>query len=310
MSANRVVSFIPLFWKHPELFLPHCRLDLPHRVLEQSEDVRRAMTVWDDEESRREFMFQLQRLVSSTPVEEDARYSHLHTPEGSPNDEVRVTNVRSSDLIRHSDFGIRISSRQYLPDDVFMVDRNEVVVDCGAYDGDTLRAFIEHARGDEPFRQAFAFEPDLANYRRLETFVAGLPLSLSRRIAIRQLAVGARKDKLRFTATGTISSMASETGDVEVDSDRLDDILAGEAPTYIKLDIEDMEPEALAGAQSTIRRHVPILAVCVYHRQDHLWRLPLLMQSFNPDYRLFLRRHGDEFGDAVCYAVPPGRVKA
>ncbi|MGO8746186.1 MAG: hypothetical protein ACLQNE_09370, partial [Thermoguttaceae bacterium] len=64
------------------------------------------------------------------------------------------------------------------------------------------------------------------------------------------------------------------------------------------------EPQALAGARQTILRHHPALAVCVYHRQEHLWEIPLYLRDLWDGYRFFLRRHGDEFGDVVCYALP------
>jgi hypothetical protein len=45
------------------------------------------------------------------------------------------------------------------------------------------------------------------------------------------------------------------------------------------------------------------LAVCVYHVQNHLWKLPLLIHSLNPGYRFYLRPHGQVW-ETICYAVP------
>ena len=66
--------------------------------------------------------------------------------------------------------------------------------------------------------------------------------------------------------------------------------------------------DALEGARQTIERHAPILAVCVYHRQDHLWRIPLLLRQWRDDYAFFLRPHNEEGWDLVCYAVPRARL--
>ena len=52
----------------------------------------------------------------------------------------------------------------------------------------------------------------------------------------------------------------------------------------------------------------PILAVCVYHAQDDLWKLPLLMKQMVPEYRLFLRCHEGDGWQTVAYAVPPRRA--
>ena len=79
------------------------------------------------------------------------------------------------------------------------------------------------------------------------------------------------------------------------------------APTIVKLDVEGVEKDALLGAQSTVSRHGPLLAVSVYHRPSDLWTLPLLMSRLAPSSRIVLRHYTGEFDDTVCYAVPPWR---
>lgn len=54
--------------------------------------------------------------------------------------------------------------------------------------------------------------------------------------------------------------------------------------------------QLIAGAQ-------PTLIVCAYHLQDHLWKIPLLIHSISPDYKFYLRAHGQSW-ETVCYAVP------
>jgi hypothetical protein len=107
-------------------------------------------------------------------------------------------------------------------------------------------------------------------------------------------------------AAGNKSS-AIGAGEVEVDCVPLDAVLGAPAPTYLKMDIEGAEVDTLVGASRTIREHAPVLAICCYHCQDHLWRIPLLIHSLNPDYRFFLRPHDLEMWDLVCYAIPPRR---
>jgi hypothetical protein len=76
------------------------------------------------------------------------------------------------------------------------------------------------------------------------------------------------------------------------------------------MDIEGSEMDALAGASRIIREQGPLLAICVYHKQDDLWKIPLLIHSLNPEYRFFLRPHKLEVWDLVCYAVPKARCLA
>lgn len=62
--------------------------------------------------------------------------------------------------------------------------------------------------------------------------------------------------------------------------------------TFLKMDIEGAEYDALKGAERTIRKLHPKLAVCVYHGYDDLWRLPILIDNYNPDYKFYLRHNG------------------
>jgi hypothetical protein len=74
------------------------------------------------------------------------------------------------------------------------------------------------------------------------------------------------------------------------------------------MDIEGGEIEALQGAAGVLREHCPLLAISVYHCQDHLWRIPLLIKSLQDRYHFFLRPHDEELWDLVCYAVPEQRM--
>ena len=101
------------------------------------------------------------------------------------------------------------------------------------------------------------------------------------------------------------STIGSGTDVVEVAP--LDELLADHPPTYIKMDVEGAERDALLGGAKTISKNAPVLAICLYHRPEDVWDLPLLIRSLRPDYRLYVRRHSDERWETVCYAVPPGR---
>lgn len=83
----------------------------------------------------------------------------------------------------------------------------------------------------------------------------------------------------------------------------LDSALQGAAPTEIKLDIEPAEPESLEGARETLLRERPRLAVCVYHRFEHLWSIPSWIASLGAGYALHLRPHAHAGFDAVAYGM-------
>ena len=60
----------------------------------------------------------------------------------------------------------------------------------------------------------------------------------------------------------------------------------------------------LAGAAGLLARERPVLALSIYHRPDDLWELPLHLDALALGYRFFLRTHGDDGMDIVCYAIP------
>jgi FkbM family methyltransferase len=272
LGCCRVVPFAALAWKHPDLFLPNYCIDLPHKVLGAGEAVREAADLWADDLSRREFLAQL-----------------------------RWRRLLDFDVFSDPDGG-----ETYFPADLLAPRPDEFFVDCGAFDGDTLRAFVDWTGGR--FASALAFEPDPANFGKLTAWAAALPEALRGRVVVCPAAAGSRRQKLRYAATGTMAAAVAGDGGVEIDCVALDEVLAGRAPTFVKMDIEGAEPDALAGAAGCIARHRPVLAVCAYHRQDHLWRIPLQVRSLcGEGYDLYLRRHGEQTGEVVCFAVPQGR---
>jgi len=79
--------------------------------------------------------------------------------------------------------------------------------------------------------------------------------------------------------------------------------LGDEKATFIKMDIEGSELEALKGAQNQIKVNKPKLAICVYHKETDLITIPQFILSLNPDYKLYLRHYGNFSTELVLYAL-------
>lgn len=272
LGCQAVTTFGPLFWRYHKVFLPHYSVDLPQKVLSEDSAVRAAMQLWSDEYSREEFVGQL---------------------------EFRT----------RFDFGgisRSVPGKHYFPNSMFWLHEEEVFVDCGAFDGDTITDFVEHRGGR--FKSVHAYEPDRITFPKLRERLSGLDTSLRERISVHQKAIGSRPGILSFEATGTmLSSLGGGAETVTVAT--LDSELEGIEPTYIKFDIEGFEPDGLMGAARTLERCRPIMAVSAYHLQNHLWRIPLLLASLvGENYRFYLRPHGAESWDLVCYAIPAERM--
>jgi FkbM family methyltransferase len=275
LGCDVVCSFPALLWKYADALLPFYLQDVPSRLLDERAEVRRAFDLWEDDASRAEYVAQVRFRLH-------ADFDGLSHPVGHP---------------------------QYFPDDLFTWFDEEWFVDGGAYDGDTVR-MVSTLYGDR-FGHVLALEPDPANFVRLQATAAALSPAARARVDCRQIALGSERRTLHLDATGTAASttsIAPSIGTIVVGAETLDSLVDGARPTFIKLDIEGFEVDALEGARQTIELHAPILAICVYHRQDHLWRIPLLLRQWRDDYAFFLRPHNEEGWDLVCYAVPRSRM--
>ena len=273
LGCRSVSHFAPLLWKYADVFIPQGGIELPHRLAEECAAIRSCYNSLADQSSKREICGQLLWRYWL----DQAALSPALDPRGT-----------------------------YFPMDLLSPSDREVFVDCGAFNGDTLSSFAEHWGGK--FRHAFCFEPDPANRAALSFAVASM--RLADRVTTLPYAVGNLNGAVSFSSTGSAGShLTAAGGPGAISCRRLDDIEWPLVPTYIKMDIESAEPEALAGAGELLRRHQPVLAVCTYHRSEHLWQIPNLIRSMVPEYRLFLRRYAEDCWEGVCYAIPKHRLR-
>jgi FkbM family methyltransferase len=193
----------------------------------------------------------------------------------------------------------------YFPRDLVALRHDEVFVDCGGYDGDTVMSFLDHTGGE--FRDAYVFEPDPRNLVKLETALNTLADSVRSRIHLETIAVGKSSGSVGLLLSDAASSVVA-SGDLMVRCEPLDAVLESSTPTYVKMDIEGAEVDALIGARELISTNRPVLAISAYHLQDHLWSIPLLVNSLVDRYRYHYRRYTRQpDDDLVLYAIPEER---
>lgn len=172
---------------------------------------------------------------------------------------------------------------------------HEVVVDCGAYNGDTVKLFYKNIPGC----RVIALEPDERNFESLQK------LKLKE---FKPVKAGAWSEDtiLSFTdkGGGTSSGSIDASGNIEIVVKALDNLSECQSATYIKMDIEGAELKALQGAEKIIKERRPKLAICLYHRPEDFFEIPLYIKSLNPDYNLFLHHHCTYWSwETVLYAV-------
>ncbi len=191
---------------------------------------------------------------------------------------------------------------QYFVRGIMDLREDEVFVDGGAYTGDTLLTFARITGGR--YARCRAFEPEPANAGKLREAVARRRLE---NVEISVKGLWSRPATLPFAVIeGSSASAFSGCGRELAEVDTVDN--AAPDATFIKLDVEGAELEALKGASATIKRNRPKLAVCVYHRPSDLFEIPLFIDSLGAGYRFWLRQHQPVACETVLYAVPgPGR---
>ena len=193
------------------------------------------------------------------------------------------------------------SPNQYLPDDICVLHDQAVYVDCGAYDGDTLRYMFDRPEG-RSLASYYCYELDSTNYARLAASLQNLPADLRQKVVLKNFGVGEKAEQIKYDPTGS-DTFASASGLCTGNLVALDQDLHDVAVGCIKMDIEGAEPYALRGASRLIQRHKPSLAICTYHSLEHLWELPLFIHDLVPEYTIRFRHHTRSMFETVCYAT-------
>lgn len=183
----------------------------------------------------------------------------------------------------------------YFEPDVMPLNDHEVLVDGGAYDGDTVRDLA--ARTQNLYGHIHAFELDPAVAAAFAAKTAHMD-----RVTLHSVGLWSGPATLKLQQRTDNGGRISDAGETNVDLVALDDIDVG-VPTVIKLDVEGAEVDALAGATATIGRHRPKLAICAYHKHDDLVKLFEAVGSIRDDYRFSLRHYSPLVYDTVIYAT-------
>lgn len=186
---------------------------------------------------------------------------------------------------------------QYFVDDIIQFGPEEVFLDIGAFDGDTVAGF-RRAVGDV-FRGVIAIEPNPDCFEALNL--------LSRsddRISFFEKGIYSKSGRFSFSSNevGTTSQFSLIPSDNGIEVDTVDNLVEGPI-TFLKMDIEGLELDALRGARGTIERFRPKLAICVYHKHDDILEISRFIQALDLGYRFYLRHHTFYCGETVLYAV-------
>lgn len=159
---------------------------------------------------------------------------------------------------------------------------NETYLDLGAFNGDTVLQFA----GDvcQRYQHIYAVEPFLKSYQKLLQNTGGL-----QNVTCIHAAGAQSNAPLLFETKGGRGGSAGSGKGTVVNAFCVDSYFAHSGPTTIKIDVEGMEAEVIAGAAQTIRRFKPKLQIAAYHRTEDLFAIPQQVLALRPDYKLYLR---------------------
>lgn len=196
-----------------------------------------------------------------------------------------------------------MSPTEYFDDDVVELSEKEVFLDIGAYRG---KAIVEFARRTKnSYERIIAFEPDKNTLLALRRVVES---NCIQKIEIHNKGAWNKHEVMHFSAGREGGSRIAEgsaaaipANSIEVDA--IDNVLLGRRVTYISMDIEGAEHNAILGAKLTIKKWKPKMAVCVYHKREDLFDLLLLLKSFVPQYKFYLRHYTENQTETVLYAM-------
>ena len=191
----------------------------------------------------------------------------------------------------------------------------DVVVDGGGYLGETALWFA-HVVGETG--RVLTFELEKGALGVLRENLEANP-ALASRIAINEHALWDEPGhELPILVSGPGTTVMAETpapGDEDirpveqlVPTTSLDAIVASgelERVDFIKLDIEGAESAALTGAEQTLRRFTPRLALAAYHHFDDMWALMRQIDQLDLGYRFAMAHFTPHHEETVLYAWVP-----
>jgi FkbM family methyltransferase len=182
----------------------------------------------------------------------------------------------------------------------------DVVCDGGLYEGLSMQV---HAWRVGPTGRVYGFDPEKQNASIVKHNLLAFP-----NVALEELALFDKETELHIAYSMYGSHVLAQpyTASRKCRAVTLDGYLnaKNEGCDLLSLDVEGVEPEILKGAMQTIRRHRPKLQISIYHRDEHILEIPLLLMRENLGYALYMGHHSNGFfHETILYATTQTKEK-
>ncbi len=188
----------------------------------------------------------------------------------------------------------------YFDKDIVSIGEEEIFVDCGGYNGDTLRSFMDLTDGK--FAKYYLFEPDSRLIEEARNSARG-----DARVTFINKGVWDSDAELVFqpensSGNGTIVMDNNAQSTINVPVTSIDNNV--DHVTFIKMDVEGSEYHALEGAKRLISEDCPVMAICIYHKYEDIIELYDEICRIG-NYRFYIRAQYNNIDMELYYLCIP-----
>ncbi len=192
---------------------------------------------------------------------------------------VRYKLTGSLDVLKSS-----YSDKAEVFENIIRFSENESYLDLGAYRGDTIDEFLHYTGGK--YKHITALEPDRKTFAKLKSHVSGM-----KDVRLFRMGIWSDDRNMSFADSFGRGSNICYGAKNDLAVTKIDTLYAVRHVSYIKMDVEGSERQALIGGMRTISRDRPKLNIAAYHRSEDFFSLLLQIHNICPEYSLYLRQH-------------------
>jgi FkbM family methyltransferase len=183
---------------------------------------------------------------------------------------------------------------------------DEVYVDIGAEDGNTIIPFIERMYDlNKGYSKIFGFEPDPVVFPLLKRALGNLTA-----VTLLETAVGETDEKIGFNPSETqphsrkCGYIVNNDANYFVPCLSLDSYFKNQKYTLVKFDPHgESIIKSLRGGVNTIRKYKPKIIAGTYHSIENFYLIPNIIWEINSEYQIFLRHLAFHANETHAFAI-------
>ena len=234
------------------------------------------------------------RDIQNNDIDQDMVFEHKRYP--------------SLDSIWLSKLGYCVTflNEQYRYKDIVCAKPGGIALDIGACYGDTALYFADKVGING---RVYSFEFVESNIKRFQENISRNEKVRSQIELVRNPVWSKAGDKMHYKDSGPGTKVSFDHSS-ELDSvtetlslDKFVDEKNIERVDFIKMDIEGAELDALIGATNLLKNYKPDLAICVYHKFEHLYEISDFIDSLNLGYQFYFDYYTSIGWEMVLYAT-------